>query len=658
MEIRENVATKKFRMVFHNPNSAPNAEATFFMDLEPDQKVDRFAVKIGGKAAEGEILDQEKARKIYEEIVRKKKDPALLEYYGSKLLRVRIFPLPPRSDFEVEIETIEPLRAQDGIVRVQTLNASPSSFQKPIRRVSIDATISSSRAVKSVFSPTHAVNVARKDAHEARLTYEKRDYVANGPFTFYYTLGDDELGATLIATPDGEDGAFMLTLTPPSEVKWEDQPARNILYLLDTSGSMNEEGKIDQARAALKKFVATLTDKDRFDIVTFGTEAQKYSGKAPHATEKARADAIAWIDTIRARGGTNIEEAFKEAQDIYLRGGTTSIVLISDGMPTIGERDPKKLVALAKALHGRVFCFGVGTDVQSQLLDRLAIETGGDRQYVAPKEELALVVENFARRVGTPVLVNPTLTFEGNVTEIHPKRLPDLFRGGELTVYGRFRGVPPSKVHLTGWENGRELRRTYDLAATPDPRHAFVARLWAIQKIDFLIDEIRERGASKELVDHIVEVAKRYGIVTPYTSSLMTEDTPTAQVVNQLKASQAAKFTGQEDNQRVGNQMAWRNAGNHEAQLYACNGALGRGTDAKAIAQTLQEQRLVCNRAFGNGKAGWSEATFAAQKVQSIRFGSDEYFQFVRENPETAPILALGNNVTFQHRNNWYRIEA
>src|SRR5436309_3377486 len=166
MDIRENVATKTFRMVFHNPNRVPNAEATFFMDLEPDQKVDRFKVKIAGKEAEGEILDQDKARKIYEEIVRKKKDPALLEYYGYKLLRVRIFPLPPQSDFEVEIETIEPLRAQDGVVRVQTLNASPSSFQKPIRRVTIEATIQSTRAVKSVFSPTHAVNVTRKDAHE------------------------------------------------------------------------------------------------------------------------------------------------------------------------------------------------------------------------------------------------------------------------------------------------------------------------------------------------------------------------------------------------------------------------------------------------------------------------------------------------------------
>src|SRR5436190_7061155 len=150
MEIRDNVATKRFRMVFHMPVLAPNAEATFFMDLEPDQKVDRFKVKIAGKETEGEILDQEKARKIYEEIVRKKKDPALLEYFGYKLLRVRIFPLPPQSDFEVEIETIEPLRVQEGVVRVQTLNASPSSFQKPLRHVTIEATIASSRAVKSV----------------------------------------------------------------------------------------------------------------------------------------------------------------------------------------------------------------------------------------------------------------------------------------------------------------------------------------------------------------------------------------------------------------------------------------------------------------------------------------------------------------------------
>ncbi len=656
MEIRENVATKKFRMVFHNPNRAPNAEATFFMDLEPDQKVDRFTVKIAGKAAEGEILDAEKARKIYEEIVRKKKDPALLEYYGYKLLRVRIFPLPPQSDFEVEIETIEPLRAQDGVVRVQTLNASPSSFQKPIRRVTIEATISSSRVVKSVFSPTHAVNVTRKDAHETRMTYDKRDYVPNGPFTFYYTLGDNDLGATLIAAPDGEDGAFMLTLTPPAEVKDEDRLPRDIAFLLDTSGSMNENGKIDQAKAALKKFLATLTEKDHFSIVTFSTEAQAYSWAPVQATPKAVELAIQWVETIRARGGTNLEDAIKAFQFLP-DGGTRIIVLLSDGTPTIGERDTKPLVAQAKARGARVFAFGVGADVNTQLLDRLAIETGGDRQYVGPKEDLALVVENFARRIDAPVLADPKLVFDGAVTEIHPRRLPDVFRGGELTVYGRFKGVPPRKVEVTGLAHGKEVRRSYELSATPDARHGFVARLWAIQKIDFLIDEIRERGASKELVDHIVEVAKKYGIVTPYTSALMTEDTPTAQVLNQLKASQTAKFTGQEELHRVGNQMAWRNAGNHEAQLYACNGALGRSVDAKGLAQTLQEQRLVCNRQFYNGKAGWSEASFAAQQVRTLRFGSDDYFQFVRDNPETAPILAIGNNVTFQHRNAWVRVE-
>src|SRR5205823_2885001 len=151
-----------------------------------------------------------------------------------------------------------------------------------------------------------------------------------------------------------------------------------------------------------------------------------------------------WIDSIRARGGTNLEEALQGAQLLPVRDGATKIVvLISDGTPTVGERDTKKLVALARALGARVFAFGVGTDVQSQLLDRLAIETGGDRQYVSPKEDLPLVLESFARRIDAPILANLKLSFDGAVTETYPRRLPDLFLGGELTVHGRFRGVPP-----------------------------------------------------------------------------------------------------------------------------------------------------------------------------------------------------------------------
>ncbi len=662
MTIRETVAEKKLRMVFFNTNTAPQTEATYFLELEPDQKVERFSVKIGGKPAEAELLDVEKARKIYEEIVAKKKDPAILEYYGYKLLRIRLFPIPPQSAFEVEIDTIEPLRIDSGLVRVNTLNAAPSSVTKPLARMTVSATITSTHAVKTVFSPTHAVDVVRKGAHESRLAYDKKDYVPTGPFVFYYSLDDRDIGATLLAyselAPSGVegDGAFMLTLTPP-----DDDAARlprDIVFLLDISGSMNENKKIDQVKSALKTFLQTLTDKDRFNIVTFSTEAAAWRESLVDATVDARRAGAEYVDSIRARGGTCIEEGLKLASQPGWRNAVRIIVLLSDGLPTIGERDTNKLVATASAAGARLFTFGVGFDVNTQLLDRMAINTRGDRQYIHPNEDAAPILEAFARKIDAPVLASPQIKVDG-VSELYPKQLPDIFRGGSLVVFGRFKDDKPRKLELSGEGAGKPVTRTYDLGFASDRRHAFVPRLWAIQKIDWLMDEIRLRGSSKELVDHIVEIAKKYAIVTPYTAYLMTEDQPVnaaGQVHQKVLDSNANGFTGQTEWNFSKNGQSWRGAYNNEAQVMAQNEAIGRGCDAKGMQQTLGQNRMVANRAYYKRGGSWVEAAYATQKARAIQFASDEYFQYLRDNPEARGQLALGSKVTFQHKNEWIEI--
>ncbi len=666
MDIRDGAAVKRLRLLFHNPNAAPRSEADFFLDLDPDQRVSGFRVTLGGKEAEAELLDQEKARRLYEEIVRKQKDPALLELYGRRALRVRLFPVPPQSDFSVEIETTEALEAENGIVRVQTLNLSPASYPKPIGNVVLEATIASTRPIRSVFSPTHAVDVVHRDARAARISFERRNYVPAGPFVFYCSLDDRDLGATLLAHAEpGEDGAFMLTIDPPAELRQADPLPRDIVFVVDASGSMLEGRKIDQARAALCRFIEGLAERDRFNIVPFATEASRYRDEFVAAAPEIRAHARSFVETIRARGGTNIEEALRSALAHRFRPEAAKIVLfMSDGIPTIGERDPSKLTALAAGREVRLFAFGLGVDVHTQLLDRLAIETGGDRRYVLPQEDLAAVLDGFARKVGAPVLSGPELAFagEGGVMEVHPRRLPDLFRGSELTVTGRFRGAGPRRVELTGLAGGKRFSRVYGLDFQPDARHEFVPRLWAIQKIDYLIDEVRRGGSSKEVLDHIVELARKYAVVTPYTSFLFTEDTPVAGAAHRLGAavrdSAGERFTGPREFHRAANLQSWRGASNSETQMEAANGAMSRRADAQGIAQTLNEQRMVGSRAFVNGRGGWMETPFQVQNARSLRFGSDDYFRFARENPGACRMLALGRNVTFRNGSEWIRIES
>ncbi|MBI2921707.1 MAG: VWA domain-containing protein [Planctomycetes bacterium] len=661
MDIRDHVARKKLRMVFFNSKNDPRTEAEFFMELEPDQKVESFHVSIAGKPAEGEILDAEKARKIYETIVAQQRDPALLEYYGSRLLRVRIFPLPPNTEFEVEVNTVEILRPQEGLVRVQTLNAVPASFRKPLREMSVTATIQAEPSLLAVFSPTHEVVTERRGESEMRMTYAKKDYLPAGPFSFYYLAGDPGFGATVLAHAEpGEDGTFMLTIAPPPGDAG--RLPRDIVFAVDTSGSMLEKEKIDQVRKALKRFIATLTPEDRFNIVSFSTEAARWRETLVPATAEFREAGIAACDGLRAKGGTDMESALRLALGHEFRPGATRIVVfLTDGVPTIGERETKKLLAIASGKGVRIFSFGVGFDLNTQLLDRLAIENGGDRQYIHPDEDASAVLESFARRIDAPVLADPELEFRGGgIAEIYPRKASDVFRGGLLVVTGRFHGDAPRTLVLSGISGGKRVSHEYPVVFAPESRNAFVARLWAIQKVDFLLDEIRARGADRELVDEIVALSKRYGIVTPYTAALITEDSSanaTTYLENRLKASQTANYNGADEWANARNQQEWRGARSQEAQLAAANGALGRKNDVAELERTLAQQRNVGTRAFYNRAGNWSESGYEAQAARVVKFGTDDYFGFLNENPDAGAVLALGRNVTFRHNSEWIRIE-
>lgn len=664
MSIRDDVAEKRLKMVFHNAGGA-RTEAEFFMELEPDQHVENYAVTLDGKTVEAELLDAAKARKIYETIVAKQKDPALLEAYGARLIRVRIFPVPQDAEFSVEIRTIETLRAVGGLVRVNTVNAKTTSFRKPLRSMTVDATVESSKPIQGMFSPTHDVVATRVGPKAMRLAYARKEYVPAGPFVFYYQAGTDEIGASVLAFEEpGEDGAFLLTITPPDGVSVEERLPRDIVFAIDTSGSMLQGDKIGQVKKALAAFVATLTEKDRFNIVTFATEASAWRDAPVFATEAAKKAAAAL--ELRARGGTAIEDALRLSLAQAFRADATKIVVfLTDGTPTIGERDDEALLKLARGKGVRIFAFGAGFDLNTRFLDRLAIENGGDRQYIHPDEDASEALAAFAKRIDAPLLADPVLTFgrcyenEAGVGDVQPRKLPDVFQGGTLVVTGRFRRGGHRMIELEGTRNGKRVRYSWEIDFASDSRNAFVPRLWAIQRIDFLLDEIRSRGESKELAEEIVRLSKRYGVVTPYTSGLITEDTAlsAAGVNDRVRQSAENGYNGRDEWALGRNQQEWRGAMNQERQTAAANGAVGRANDAKGQQELLGAQRNVSNRAFYNRGGNWVEDGYAAQKTRRLAFGSEEYFDYLRNHEGAGAVLALGKNVTFRDHDEWISIE-
>jgi Ca-activated chloride channel family protein len=391
--------------------------------------------------------------------------------------------------------------------------------------------VSSDRRLASAFSPTHRVDVSRRDEKHLRASWEGSEVLPDQDFTLILQEPAGELGFSFAAhRPAGEDGTFLLLVAPAVDPEARPIP-RDIVFCLDTSGSMAGE-KIEQARAALRYGVKSLGPEDRFAIVTFATEPRRFRDGLVAAGAAEREAALAFIGGIQAVGGTCIDDAL-QASLAYTEGGDADrpavVLFVTDGLPTIGEREPSVILEKARkraSSRVRLFSFGVGYDVNTNLLDRLAEELRGTRDYVVPKEDIEQKVSALVAKTTHPVMTDVVLSVEGvAVRDLYPRRLPDLFRGSELTVLGRFGAGGQAVVRIRGKIRG-VAKEFVNEVAFPDRQESagFLGRLWAARRVGHLLDEIRLHGETGEVKDEVVRLAKRYGILTPYTSYLVLEN--------------------------------------------------------------------------------------------------------------------------------------
>src|SRR5712672_1225714 len=530
--INDQIATTSVDQEFYNPNPS-RLEGTFVFPIPKGAHIDKFTMEIDGKQAEAELLSADKARHIYEDIVRKLKDPALLEYAGRDIFKVRIFPIEPNSKKRITISYTQLLKSDDGLVSyVLPLNTEKFS-SKPMKNVSVHVDLESKRSLKSIYSPSHAVEVKRRGSASATVGYEASDVQPDADFALYFAPEKDEIGVNLLTfKPGDEDGYFMLLASPGVDVKEKQVILKDVAFVLDTSGSM-AGAKLEQAKKALKFCVENLNDGDRFEILRFSTEVEPLFDNLVDASKSNRSKAEDFIKDLKPIGGTAIDDALKKALSLSTsdtRSRPFVIIFLTDGRSTIGTTDEDQIVAGVKKRgegHTRIFCFGIGTDVNTHLLDKITEETHAFSQYVLPEEDLEVKVSGFFSKIKEPVLTNPTLKFTGDVhtTKLYPSPLPDLFKGEQLVLVGRYSGKGDSAVIVEGSVNGTPKTFTYEVKfAGENSENEFIPRLWATRRVGYLLDEIRLRGENSELRDEVTELARKYSIVTPYTAFLIMED--------------------------------------------------------------------------------------------------------------------------------------
>jgi Ca-activated chloride channel family protein len=698
---------------FYNPNSR-TLEGTYLFPIPKSAQIDKFTMEIAGKETTAELLPADKAREIYEDIVRREKDPALLEYADRGLFRVHVYPIEGNSRKRVRITYSEVLKMDAGLVSyTYPLNTEKFS-SAPIHDVSVSVQLKSDQPISSIYSPTHHVEIKRDDPTHATVGYEAKDVRPDTDFQLFFAPEKQAIALNLLAYRVGDrDGYFMLLASPSLDAKAKRLP-KDVTFVLDTSGSMADDHKLDQAKKALQFCLANLNPDDRFEIVRFSTEPEPLFGSLTPASSSAIEKAESFVKDLHPSGGTAIDDALKQA--IALRPAKSErpyvMVFLTDGEPTVGETSEDAIVAdtnQAADEGTRIFCFGLGTDVNAHLLDRIADNTHATSDYVLPEEDIEVKVSNFFARIREPVLSDVQLTFPDGVrvSKMYPQALPDLFKGEQLVLCGRYTGDGSGNCVIEGTADG--VKQTFAVPVTfpkEDLDQPFVPRLWAARRVAYLLDQIRMHGENPELKDEVSDIAREFGLVTPYTAYLIMQDEQQRnvssgnQIMHDLSADSSAQVTAKavmkgemeapagaaavsmsrgqndlrsslqtQDSLQQSNLEYARNLGlpaDEAAALTASPTASASmapaapaAEPAARLVQYTQRARFVNDRAFFlNGKE-WVDGNLSTQKnaqVTHLVFGSDAYFAFMTQHPETEAYLALGRNVKIALGNDEYDI--
>lgn len=621
------------------------AEGSYLYPLPGEAVFQNFSLWMGEREIRGEVMQADEARGIYEEIVRRRRDPALLTLASHGLVRAQVFPIAPGETRKVILRYTQLLdRAGDALHFRYALGERGPSGPGVIRVRAADGA-----RFGAPYSPTHPLTAERAGGE---LTVSL-DAAAGGDVELFLPLRQRLVGTTVVThAPGGEHGYFMLMLSPPAAAESAAVP-RDITLIVDVSGSMSG-AKLDQAKSALVQALGTLGAADRFRVIAFSSAVRAFRETFAAATPGNLHDAREFVNGLVADGGTNIEGALAAALDGAADEGRLGlIVFMTDGLPSVGERSPERLAERAGSRRGaaRVFTVGVGHDVNTYLLDRLAAEGHGSASYVAPEANVETAMSTLLGKMRFPALVNLRVASAPvRLEQQSPGALPDLFYGEELVVLGRYEGTGSGPLVIEGERNGRRERFSADVRfPASEAGNDFVPRLWASRRVGDLTRQIRLEGAIPDLIAEVRDLGLRYGILTEYTSYLVQE--PMVVAAGGLRRELAAPPAAQSG------RAAFDAASRSAALSGAGNLAAAKASEVMLAPDESTGVRRAGGRLFTLQRGVWTDAAQVdSLHVTTVVPFSPAYFALVRALPELVPCLGLGDAVLVAGRRASVRI--
>ncbi|MGC9394464.1 MAG: VWA domain-containing protein [Anaerolineae bacterium] len=658
--IEDNHAVTRVEQEFVNPHDFA-VDGRYFFPVPPDAMLARFEARVGGQAQTVTHQDVATTNAALYDMVAQRRDPSLLQYADWESIAFDVT-LPARASRKMTLEYEQVLAPTGGMLHYRYILSTERYASAPVDEVTLTVDVTASGGLGTLYSSSHDVTTERLDANHARVAWEAQNVNPAEDFDLFFGPAEGGFGSGMLTGERADREHFLFLFAPDDAAVGQDNALpKDIVFVIDRSGSMSGD-KIEQARNALHFILDQLNPNDRFSIVSFDDQIEPLARHLQPVDRQTLSDARRFVRQLNARNSTDIEGALQTGLAIFTdseeRAGVSRLlVFLTDGLPTAGVTDDVTIAELVQQANARVearmHVFGVGYDVNTRLLDRLALDNGGSVTYVQPGENFELALSEFYGRIANPVLTDVEVEFDGmRVTDLYPPTMPDLFRGSSVLLAGRYEATNEQvtvRVRGRAGEEQREYVYRFDLAATGG--HDFVPRLWATRHVGALLDEVRVEGERAALVEEIRELGLGYGIVTPYTTFVISAQAEGAASMdnmalydNQTELNQVSGRTTIQA--RVQNQSYQQS---DQANLAVGANVINREQGSMAqVARQYVDLSLV--QAQGNVDEPVTEAWIAANiKVdREIEFGSEAYFALA-DDPAARAFLQSGTSVLFDY---------
>ena len=706
--IVDQVAKVQVSQTFENTGSIA-MEVAFLFPLPYDGAIDQMTFMVDGKEYAGKLLTATEARSIYEGYVRRQKDPALLEWMGTGLFKTSVFPVPPGASRTVSLRYSQICRRDQGLISY-TLPLSTAKYtSQPIENVNWQVALESKTSLKNIYSPTHSIDIARQGNTQATISFSAKQTIPQDDFRLFYGVGDEGLATSVMSyRPDSSDDGYLLMLVSPDFEPRDTQPVpKSVVLVVDRSGSMNGP-KIEQAKEAMRYVLNNLRAEDTFNIVAYDTEVESFRPELQRYTDDTRAAALGFVSGIFAGGSTNIDGALQAAlRQLQDKERPSYVLFLTDGLPTVGETNTAKIVANSKQYNqvaARLMTFGVGHDVNSRFLDQLVEQHRGQGQYVRPQENIEAYVSRLYDYINAPVLTNVTVGWDIDgwrtengpvINRFYPRGDLDLFAGQQLVLVGRYLATGPAKVTLSGTVSGSQRSFSFPAELTArsnDETYAFVEKLWAVRRVGEIVQQIDLHGKNDELVNELVALATKHGIVTPYTSFLADENSNLADLSGRRRETELALRQLSAESGRSGFDQRASNAQLQRARVASPDARYGGGYGGggygagNSVREAIQKANEPSRGALAGGPAAdalrseavvepikyvgaktffWRNGQWVdslvidgKESTQKIKRFSDDYFSLIaKHGKDAAKYLALEGTVVLRIGDTIYQLE-